>query len=95
LCNGVTHNIPVNGGRGTKIIRAPDDPTGMPPRLTRTKTRELALADGNGTTLDTQELPTEGQATVAHDENIIGMTTTKFKSYDLIFKCPNYQPNNY
>ena len=66
----------------------------MAPRLTRTKARELALADGSGTTLDTQELPTEGQATATHDENIIDMTTAEGKSFDLIFECPNYQPNN-
>jgi hypothetical protein len=57
----------------------------MPPRLTRTKARELALADGSGTTLGTQEFPTEGQATSTHDENIIGMTTVEGKSFDLIF----------
>jgi hypothetical protein len=55
----------------------------------------LALADGSGTTLDTQELPIEGQATTIHDENIIDMTTAKGKSFDLIFDCPNYQPNTF
>jgi hypothetical protein len=55
----------------------------------------LALADGSGTTSDTQELPTKGQATATHDENIIDMTIAEGKSFDLIFECPNYQPNNY
>jgi hypothetical protein len=67
----------------------------MPPRLTRTKARELAFADGSGTALDTQELPTEGQEIATHDENIIDMTTIDGKSFDLIFECPNYQPNKY
>jgi hypothetical protein len=56
---------------------------------------ELALANGIGTTLDTQELPTEGQATTTHDENIADMMTEEGKSFDLIFECPNYQLNNY
>jgi hypothetical protein len=55
----------------------------------------LALADASGTTLDTQELPTEGQATVTHDENIIDMMTVEGKSFDLIFETPDYQLNNY
>jgi hypothetical protein len=67
----------------------------MLPRLTRTKARELALADGSRATLDTQEFPTKGQATATHNENIIDMTTAEGKSFDLIFKCPNYQLNNY
>jgi hypothetical protein len=67
----------------------------MPPRLTWTKARELALADGSGTTLETQELPTECQAIATHDENIIDMMTAKGKYFDLIFECPNYQPDNY
>jgi hypothetical protein len=67
----------------------------MPSRLTRTKARELALADGSGTTLHTQELSTKDQAITTHDENIIDMTTAEGKSFELIFKCPNYQLNNY
>jgi hypothetical protein len=67
----------------------------MHPRLTGTKARESALADGSGATLDTQEFPTEGQATATHDENIIDMMTAEGKSFDLIFECPNYQQNNY
>jgi hypothetical protein len=51
----------------------------MPPRLTKTKERELALADGSGKTPDTQELPTEGQATATHNENINDTTTTEGK----------------
>jgi hypothetical protein len=49
----------------------------MPPRLSRTKERELALADvaratdGSGTNPDTQELPIESQATTTHDEAIL------------------------
>jgi hypothetical protein len=95
MCNQVTQSISVSGGRGAKRIRAPDDPTRMPPGLTRTKARELVLANGSGTTLDTQELPTEGQAIATHHENIIDMMTAEGKSFDLIFECPNYQLNNY
>jgi hypothetical protein len=95
LRNRVTHSIPVSGEIGTKRIRAPDDHTRMPPRLTRTKARKLALADGSGTSPDTQELPPEGQTTATHNESIIDMTTVDGKSFDIIFGCPNYQPHNY
>ena len=101
MSNQVTDSIPVSGGRDTKRIQAPDASTSIPPRLTRTKARELALADtgraadGSGTTPDTQELPTKEQAIATHDENIIDMTTAEGKSFDLIFACPNDQPNTY
>jgi hypothetical protein len=57
----------------------------MPPRLTRTKARKLALADGSGTSPDTQEFPPEGQTTATHNESIIDMTTVDGKSFDIIF----------
>jgi hypothetical protein len=63
--------------------------------LTRTKARELAVLDGSGKNPDTQELPTESQETTTHNENMIDMTTIEGKLFDLIFECPNYQPNNY
>nr|TKW38517.1 hypothetical protein SEVIR_1G120300v2 [Setaria viridis] len=49
-----------------------------PGGVTRTKAKELALAQAgvsNGTTPDSQELPTEGQEPATHTEDIINMTT--------------------
>uniref|UniRef100_K3YZQ0 Uncharacterized protein n=1 Tax=Setaria italica TaxID=4555 RepID=K3YZQ0_SETIT len=45
LSNQINDSIPVSGGRGfSKRIRAPGASTSTPPRVTRTKAKELVLA---------------------------------------------------